>query len=116
MIRTAKLFIHHVGQGGAGTDFPKTIYQSVTIDLICDALPSDNGEREQTYETLSLLFPSGRCNCWGAPEQAIFVIRNLSAGDYVLLIRTTRDGGEVPVLCWVKHVLPFTSRELSKAL
>jgi hypothetical protein len=116
MMRPAKLYIHHVGIEGADADFPKTVYRAVEIELICDALSSDDAQVEQTRDSLSRLFPSGQCNCWGVPEQAITVIRNLTALDYVLLVRTTRDEGEVSVLCWVKHVLPFTSRELSRAL
>ncbi len=116
MMRPAKLYIHHVGLEGADTDFPKTVYKQIEIELICEALSSDEAQMEQTRDSLSLLFPSGRCNCWGVPEQAITVIRNLAALDYVLLVRTTRDQGEIPVLCWVKHVLPFTSHELSRML
>ncbi|GHP00629.1 hypothetical protein KSF_106760 [Reticulibacter mediterranei] len=113
MVRPPQLYLHHIGIEGFDTDAPKTLYNTQNIESICCVL--DDEHREQTHAVLHRLFPGGQCYCWGVPEKAP-VLGNLTAGDYVLLMRTTRVGGEIPVLGWVKYVLPVQSPELSRVL
>jgi hypothetical protein len=117
MIRPPKLYIHHVGARGANTDFPKTVDAPVEVERIVEAIKDQSEEMAlEVANMLTHLFPCDRCNAWGVPARAISVLRNLAEGDYVLLIRSISNGGEIPVLGCVKYILPCTSPALSLAL
>lgn len=111
-----KLFFHHVGQIGSAEDFPKTIYGSRLISEVESSISDVNPEKYPLIQSLMGNFPSGRFNCWGVPEGAKSVIRNLSKGDCVLLVQSARIDGMVPILCKVKVFHPVKLNELSKQL
>ncbi|MCD6013447.1 MAG: endonuclease [Flavipsychrobacter sp.] len=93
------LFFHHVGQLGATKDFPKTVFRKHNIDvLVSEGVITDGS----LLEELRSKFPTGEFNCWGVPSGASVVIRNLNEGDYVLLVKSSRIDGDIPVLCPVK--------------
>ena len=108
-----KLYYHHVGQEGS-LDFDKTVFKELDLSILNDAL--DPTIRDETISKMKRLFPTGLFNCWGVPELAHIVIKNLAAGDYVLLVRSTRIDGDVPALCYVKYFLPGQQPQLSEVL
>lgn len=110
------LFFHHVGQPGSASDFPKTVYSTRLISEVEKSIPDENPEKFHLINELKLNFPSGRFNCWGVPEGAKSIIRNLKNGDTVLLVQSSRIDGKVPILCKVKVYLPVKLNELSKVL
>jgi HNH endonuclease len=61
-------------------------------------------------------FLDGYVNVWGVPEGAGPVIRNLAAGDTVLLIQSTQMGGRVPALCPVRVFPQQQLRQVSRLL
>src|SRR5579884_803332 len=102
--RHRKLFFHHVGLVGS-VDFEKTVFHSVRLSLIIDALAA-SPDRDRVIADLRSVFPSERCNCWGVPDKAWRVFGRVSAEDVVLLVRTIRLGGDIPALCPVAYPLP----------
>lgn len=111
-----ELFFHHVGQNGSSEDFPKTIYRGRLILEVEKSLLDENPEKYHLINELKLNFPSERFNCWGVPEGAKSIIKNLKVGDTVLLVQSSRIDGRVPILCKVKVYLPVRLNELSKML
>lgn len=108
------LFFHDVGMEGAKRDFPKTVFGLVSISDISKYIPEDL--RDDVLSQLNNSFPSGFCNCWGVPAGAASVIKRLSIGDAVLLIRTTGGQGDIPALCVVKAYWKVQLLELSRFL
>jgi hypothetical protein len=110
------LYYHHVGQAGANEDFPKTVYSKKPVTLVEEAISDEHPYKEQLLKQLTINFPSGDFNCWGVPVGAAFVIKNLSAGDNVLLVESVALPGFIPVLCSVKLYYNKDFSSLSKAL
>ncbi|GCE06635.1 HNH endonuclease [Dictyobacter aurantiacus] len=108
-----QFFFHHVGQAGS-SDFDKTVFKDVDIAILNNKLTADI--QDSAIKALSSLFPDGHFNCWGVPEGAKFVIRNLNAGDYVLLVESARIDGFIPALCHVKYYIQSLQPVLSEAL
>lgn len=111
-----KLFFHHVGQAGSSEDFKKTVFRDVPISIVEENIPSDEPLRSEILQTLHAKFPSGYFNCWGVPEGAKPIIRNLAEGDCVLLVESARIDGRVPALCYVEAYWQKELRALSYAL
>jgi hypothetical protein len=111
-----RLFFHHVGQKGADEDFKKTVYKEVSIETVGRNIPTDDPLRVKILQVLQAQFPSGRFNCWGVPAGAKLVIRQIAEGDFVLLVESATEYGEVPVLCQVQAFWPHELRNLSLAL
>lgn len=109
------LFFHHVGQQGADTDFPKTVFNKQAIETVENNLPLNIPKREDLLQQLKLAFPDGTYNCWGVPAGASNVIRSLRVGDAVLLIESTSGSGYIPALAIVKVYWNFELPDLSKA-
>lgn len=111
-----QLFFHHVGKHGAAEDFPKTVYRRIPITVVEDHVPNEVDSKKQLLDELQGNFPDGWFNCWGVPTGASPVIRNLTAGDCVLLLETTAEEGPIPALCLVKSfpkmMLPALSQQL----
>ncbi len=97
-----RLFFHHVGQKGADEDFKKTVYKDISIQAVENNVPVSYPHRDELLIELRQQFPSGLFNCWGVPAGAKMVIGQLAAGDFVLLVHTATEYGEVPVLCHVR--------------
>lgn len=95
-----QLFFHDVGIKGANSDFPKTVFGDVAIADIVERCPIHL--QAEIENELSNEFPEGWCNVWGVPEGAKSIIRQLSVGDVMLLIKTTGGNGEMPALCHVR--------------
>jgi hypothetical protein len=114
--RGVRLFFHHVGQKGADEDFKKTVYKDVSIPTVEDNVPVSYPQRDELLTQLRQEFPTGFFNCWGVPAGAKSVIRQLQAGDFVLLVHSATEYGEVPVLCRVQVFWPHELRDLSFAL
>lgn len=110
------IFFHHVGQNGAKEDFKKTIYNKIPISFVEKNLPDNYIYKNELIDILKDRFPLGEFNCWGVPEGAKSVIKNLNDKDYVFLVESSRIDGEVPVLCHVKLFWREQVRELSQAL
>lgn len=108
-----KLFFHHVGQRGADEDFKKTVYTDVDLQEVRASLPSSYSSQVELLQRLQEAFPTGAFNCWGVPAGAKSVIRQLTAGDYVLLVHSATEYGQVPVLCNVRVFWPHELRDLS---
>ena len=111
-----RLFFHHVGQKGADEDFKKTVYKDVSIETVESNVPVSYPHRDQLLNQLGQEFPDGLFDCWGVPAGAKSVIRQLQAGDVVLLVHSATEYGEVPVLCHVQVFWPHELRDLSFAL
>jgi 5-methylcytosine-specific restriction enzyme A len=109
-------FFHHVGQPGAGRDFPRTVFGSIPISQVETAIKDAGPVGHQLIRDLELKFPSGSFNCWGVPDGAHRVVKNMARGDAVLLVESARIDGVVPALCEVKAFYPAEFRELSAAL
>jgi hypothetical protein len=105
-----QLFFHDVGLEGSENDFPKTIYSSIHIESIKEALPA------YRVDELYSIFPSGFFNAWGVPSGAKPVIKRLAKGDVMLLIRTTSGAGDIPILCQIKAFWSELNLELSELL
>lgn len=107
-----KAYYHHVGQKGADSDFPKTVFNKVNISLVENSIPDTDVYKRKLVEELRSNFPEGDFNCWGVPEGANLVIKNLKVGDIVLLVENT--GGLVPALCNIRvyynHQFPGLSQ------
>lgn len=110
-----KLYYHHVGVIGAA-DFRKTVFKDVPISLVEQTLPDTHPLKAEILNTLRAKFPAGYFNCWGVPEGARSVIRNLQEGDYVLLVESARIDGRIPALCNVEAYWNQQFRALSQAL
>jgi len=110
------LYYHHVGVEGAAEDFPKTVFTKRAIGTVSDHVSGSTFEKPLILEEIGRAFPDGRFNCWGVPEGAKSVVKNLQAGDAVLLIVTTGEDGAIPALCRVKAYYPLKLYGLSKAL
>ncbi len=118
------LFYHHVGVEGSA-DFDKTVFREVEFETVANGLalaglrndssigPATSGQVERR---LGELFPTGRFHCWGVPAKAHFVIKRLMEGDYVLLLRTTKPGGDMPALCPIQFFLRSQLPDLSQLL
>jgi hypothetical protein len=111
-----RLFFHHVGQKGADEDFKKTVYKDISIETVESNVPVSDPHRDELLNQLRQEFPTGLFNCWGVPAGAKSVIRQLAAGDFVLLVHSATEYGEVPVLCRVQVFWPDELRVLSFAL
>ena len=111
-----ELFFHDVGLKGATRDFPKTIFNEISISLVEKIVPNTEKYKVQLLEDLEDKFPSGYFNCWGVPSGANSVIKALNVGDVMLLIKTTGGSGEIPALGVVKVFQKYEMRELSVAL
>ena len=111
-----RLFFHHVGQKGADEDFKKTVYKDVPIQTVESNVPGSYPHRNKLLNQLRQEFPDGLFDCWGVPAGAKSVIRQLQAGDVVLLVHSATEYGEVPVLCPVQVFWPHELRDLSFAL
>jgi 5-methylcytosine-specific restriction enzyme A len=116
MGRGVRLFFHHVGQKGADEDFKKTVYKDVSIQTVESNVPGSYPHRDELLNQLRQAFPDGLFDCWGVPAGAKSVIRQLQAGDIVLLVHSATEYGEVPVLCHVQVFWPNELRDLSFAL
>ena len=111
-----RLFFHHVGQKGADEDFKKTVYKDISIETIEGNVPASYPHRDELLNRLRQEFPNGLFNCWGVPAGAKSVIKNLAAGEVVLLVHSATEYGQVPVLCHVQVFWPDELRDLSFAL
>jgi 5-methylcytosine-specific restriction enzyme A len=111
-----KLFLHHVGQEGAEEDFNKTVYKDISIGTVESNVPVSDPRRDELLNELRQEFPRGFFNCWGVPSGASSVIRRLEAGDYVLLLESATQDGQVPVLCQVRLYWPHKLWDLSLSL
>jgi 5-methylcytosine-specific restriction enzyme A len=111
-----RLYFHHVGETGSKRDFPKTVWNSVSMSMIEENVPRVSAFREPLLRDLRARFPDGIFNCWGVPAGARTVIRHLQPGDAVLLVETIRLGGSVPALCQVQAFFPEIFEQLSRAL
>lgn len=108
------LFFHEVGKKGADEDFPKTIFNTVNLETIQKLIPSEVGSEAIKY--LKKVFPMRKFNVWGVPSGASPIIKQLSVGDSMFLIRTISGNGEIPVLCNVKAFWKTEMRQVSQAL
>ena len=111
-----QLFLHHVGQEGAEEDFKKTVYKDISIETVESNVPASDQRRDELLNELRQEFPTGRFNCWGVPSGASSVIEQLEAGDFVLLLESATQHGEVPVLCHVQLFWPYKLWDLSLSL
>lgn len=109
-----KVYFHHVGVKGADRDFPKTVYSKVSLDLFYQYLPNET--KDIYIPILESLYPERVFSCWGVPSGAQSVIRNLSDGDYVILVKKSSFSGSVPVLAYVSLYIPVELPSLSSAL
>jgi hypothetical protein len=111
-----KLYYHHVGVEGAEVDFPKTVFTERSLHLVQDSLPDDLPEKMEILLRLAEVFPYKMFNCWGVPQGAKPVIRNLRPGDAVLLVRGIGETGTIPALGIVQAYWPIRLPNLSKKL
>lgn len=111
-----RLYFHHVGESGSRRDFPRTVWNDVSVEVVEDNIPSDDPFRSQVLRELHSKFPDGKFNCWGVPQGASTVIKKLTTGDVVLLIESIRLAGDVPALCQVEVFYPRIFSKLSVAL
>ncbi len=111
-----KLFFHHVGQKGADEDFKKTVYKDISTETVESNVPVNDPLRDEILHKLRTEFSTGLFNCWGVPAGAKSVIRQLAAGDFVLLVESATEYGDVPVLCQVRAFWPHELRDLSLSL
>lgn len=112
-----QLFFHNVGLDGARRDFPKTVFNRISITIAEQSIPIDASYREQVIQELQNKFPSGSFNCWGVPAGAKSAIKDLNVGDAMLLVKTIGgEHGEIPTLGVVKVFFKEQMRELSKVL
>lgn len=109
-----QLFFHDVGLKGANADFPKTVFGDVAVEDIVEHCPLYL--KDEIRSELQTSFPDGWCNVWGVPAGAKSVIRQLSVGDVMLLIKTTGGNGEMPALCQVKNFWKEQLLDLSNFL
>jgi len=111
-----RLFFHHVGQKGADEDFKKTVYKDISIQTVDSSVPVSYPHRDELLNQLRQEFPTGLFDCWGVPAGAKSVIRQLAAGDFVLLVHSATEHGTVPVLCHVQVFWPDKLWDLSLEL
>lgn len=111
-----QLFLHHVGQEGAEEDFKKTVYKDISIETVESNVPASDPRRDELLNELRQEFPTGLFNCWGVPAGASLVIERLEAGDFVLLLESATQDGQVPVLCPVRLFWPHKLWDLSLSL
>jgi 5-methylcytosine-specific restriction protein A len=111
-----QLYFHHVGESGSKRDFPRTVWNEVSIKTVEENIPLDDPHRSSLLRDLYSRFPHGRFNVWGVPQGASTVIKKLSAGDAVLLVESIRLAGSVPALCPVGVFCPRPLSKLSTAL
>jgi len=109
-----QLFFHDVGLKGANADFPKTIYNEVSISDIVEHCPIEL--RTVISESLLKEFPDGWCNAWGVPLGAQSVIKQLTYNDVMLLIKSTGGLEEIPALCHIKFFMKEQLLDLSNFL
>jgi 5-methylcytosine-specific restriction enzyme A len=83
------LYYHHVGQDGAALDFTKTIFSDINISNLKRFISQKEiSFQYYIYKPLAQECPNGFVNCWGVPEGANYKIKDLEAGDYVLLVES----------------------------
>jgi 5-methylcytosine-specific restriction protein A len=111
-----RLYFHHVGESGSRRDFPRTVWNAVSIKTVEDNIPADDPFRSPILRELRAKFPEGTFNCWGVPQGASTIIERLSTGDVVLLVESIRLAGSVPALCQVAVFYPRIFSKLSVAL
>lgn len=112
-----KLYYHHVGKKGANEDFKKTVFSRVPISMVEQTVSDDEPNKSKLVSELYRNFPNGSFNCWGVPNGAARVIKNLQVGDAVLLIEdASLLGGNIPALCVIKVFLRQEFLSLSYAL
>lgn len=112
-----KIGFHHVGKQGAHTDFPKTVFNQITIDFVEENIPDSIVSKKIIIDNLKQKFPDGKVNCWGVPSGAKAVIKNLQQGDFILLVESASiSGGRIPAICKVDFYLPVELWDLSNAL
>jgi 5-methylcytosine-specific restriction protein A len=111
-----KCFFHHVGQPGAGRDFPRTVFGSISISQVEAAIKDAGPIGNQLVKDLAIEFASGSFNCWGLPDGAYRVVKNVSFGDVVLLVESARIDGIVSALCEVRVFYLAKFRKLSATL
>ena len=105
MLGTNQIFFHNVGLDGANRDFPKTVFNSISINVVEQSIPPDAIYREEVVQQLHHQFPSGFFNCWGVPAGAESAIKYLNVGDVMLLVKTIGgEHGEIPALGVVNEV------------
>jgi len=111
-----RLYFHHVGESGSRRDFPRTIWNEVSIRTVEQNIAVDNPFRSHILRDLNTKFPDGRFNCWGVPHGASTIIKHLGVGDVVLLVESIRLEGSIPALCPVSVFHPQVLTQLSSAL
>jgi 5-methylcytosine-specific restriction enzyme A len=88
------IYFQHVGEAGGGRDFPKTIgtpkaglryFSFKDINEHVDRL--DPEQHAFIQRTLANEAPQG-FQIWGIPSGAKSILKNLKAGDYLLLIES----------------------------
>jgi len=109
-----QIFFHDVGRAGADRDFPKTVFNKVSIEEVRESLPEN--VQSEIVDKLYNLFPEGVFNAWGVPSGAESTIKRLNKGDIMLLMRTIAGEGDLPALCIVKFFPKYKLLDLSQAL
>lgn len=111
-----KFYLHHVGQKGSEEDFKKSIYRKIYIDEIENLKFENLAYKELLLNQLNVEFPNKYFNCWGVPEGADFIIKNLTVGDIVLLLENAsiKNNGKISILCEVKVFIPNKFYNLSE--
>jgi 5-methylcytosine-specific restriction protein A len=93
------LYFQHVGERGGNRDFPRTIGDPITglrrfkFTEIEAYLPYEPRERRDLEMLLDQLVPNG-FQIWGIPSGAKSMLKNLVSGDWLLLLKSDRPGGQ----------------------
>ena len=93
------VYFQHVGEAGAARDFPRTIgtvregLMRFDFSKISTRLHALSPDEIEEIETVTGEHASTGFQIWGIPAGAKFVLRNMTQGDYLLLLETIGEGG-----------------------
>lgn len=108
------IYFQHVGERGGNRDFPKTIGDSSGLRgfhlLDIQSFLSKDDRRQLP------LLPSHGFQIWGIPSGAKQMLKSLVPGDWVLLLKSDRPGGQFYYAGRVLYRLSNESFELSRHL
>jgi hypothetical protein len=108
------IYFHHVGEVGAARDFPRTIFDETAASGVRrfkepDILPelADLPEEEMYRVAATIRSAPNGFQIWGIPSGGSRLFRQVSEGDYWLLIDTDRPGGAISyagrIICKIEN-------------
>lgn len=112
------IYFQHVGERGGQRDFPRTLGDKkvgLRRFVFNDVAEFVSDPSERIRKDLSISAPEG-FQIWGVPSGATRILKNLSPGDWFLILESDRPGGQFHYVGQVLHRINGEDFRLSEHL